>query len=265
MTRQQSEALFRVHQARFRRGDQVDAHSHLQAQLIFAVAGTMQLYADAGQWLLPPRMAVWAPASVIHRSEILTDAEIWSIYYDEEACRLIGDASGRRHAFVLRMTPLLHEAVRILFELEPDTEKAAVLAHLILLELQEVRDAPTFLPMPASTAGRRVAKLAMADHACRLDMAELAAKGATSPRTVSRLFAVETGLTFKAWRQRARIINVIDQLAMGATISAVTAYAGFNDTAALAHSFKQVAGRTMKEFVAEMAAPGQRLHLSPVS
>ena len=129
----------------------------------------------------------------------------------------------RRRAFALRVTPLLRSLLAAAFAADTGPEKAELVVRLMLHELTETADAPTFLPLPTSPVGRRVAALAFADHRNRLEAGELASRAATSVRTVSRLFPAETGLTFKAWRQRARIVHAMDQLARGNSIARVAA------------------------------------------
>ena len=51
-------------------------------------------------------------------------------------------------------------------------------------------------------------------------------------------------MTFKAWRQRARIVLAIGQLATGTSISQVAAEAGFASTAAFCFAFRQVTRMT---------------------
>ena len=80
-------------------------------------------------------------------------------------------------------------------------------------------------------------------------MAELASRAATSIRTVSRLFPAETGLTFKAWRQRARIVQAMDRLARGNAIARVSAESGFASTAAFSCAFRQVTAMTPTTFL----------------
>jgi AraC-like DNA-binding protein len=82
--------------------------------------------------------------------------------------------------------------------------------------------------------------LAFADAQSQLDIGELASRAATSVRTISRLFPVETGLTYKAWRQRARIALPVDELTAGSTISQVATQTGFASTAAFCFAFRQV-------------------------
>jgi AraC-like DNA-binding protein len=147
------------------------------------------------------------------------------------------------------MTPLLRELIFAGFEADATVEKSELVVRLILHEVTQTPDAPTFLPLPASMIGRRVADLALADARSCLSIAELATRAATSVRTISRLFPSETGLTFKAWRQRARIVLAIDQLSAGSAISQVAAHAGFASTASFSCAFRQVITMTPTAFL----------------
>jgi AraC-like DNA-binding protein len=135
------------------------------------------------------------------------------------------------------------------FEADATPERTELVLRLILHALTETLDAPTFLPLPASESGRRVADLAFADPQSRLDIGDLAARAATSVRTISHLFPVKTGLTYKAWRQRARIVLAIDRLSAGGAIGQVAAQAGFASTAAFCFAFRQVTRTTPRLFV----------------
>jgi AraC-like DNA-binding protein len=99
--------------------------------------------------------------------------------------------------------------------------KAELVARLMLHEVTETAHAPTFLPLPVSPIERRIADLAFEDRQNRLSIYDLATRAATSVGTVSRIFPTETGLTLKAWRQRARIVQAMDGLARGNTIARV--------------------------------------------
>ncbi len=59
--------LFRTLRGAGKRGAAVAFHAHQESQLIFAASGTMQVYTKSGRWLVPPQLAVWAPAGVPHR------------------------------------------------------------------------------------------------------------------------------------------------------------------------------------------------------
>lgn len=224
------------------------AHSHAESQLTFAATGMAQVYTDEGRWLVPSQLAVWVPAGVRHKIELLTDAELWMVHWQPWAQQAWAPTTPLDRPFALRVTPLLQSLLAAAFAPGTTPEKAELIAKLMLHELTETAHAPTFLPLPTSPAGRRVAELALADHQNRFDLGALASRAATSVRTVSRLFPAETGLSFKAWRQRARIAHAMDRLARGEAIAKVSAECGFASTAAFSWSFRQVTQMTPTSF-----------------
>jgi len=241
--------LFRTQRRSRMRGTAVALHAHGEAQLIFAASGTMQVYTSSGRWLVPPQLAVWAPARAPHRIEMLSDTELWLIDWHPALLRKWARSKSLNREFALKITPLLRELIFAAFEADAAPERGELIGRLILHELTEAPDAPTFLPLPASAIGRRVADLAIADPQVNLDINELALRAATSARTISRLFPGETGLTFKAWRQRARIVFAIDELSAGIAISQVAAHTGFANTAAFSFAFRQVTRMTPTAFL----------------
>lgn len=247
---------FRTMRATRSRGENVVLHAHDEAQLLFAAVGTMQVYTATGRWLVPPQLAVWIPSSVPHRIDVLSGAEVWMIYWDRQAWRRWAPAEALYRAFALRVTPLLRELIFAAFGPDASSEHTELVVRLILHQLTATPDAPTFLPLPASKIGLRIADLALSDRRSVLDIDELGSRAATSARTVSRLFPAETGLTFKSWRQRARIVVAIDQLVEGRAISGVAAASGFASTAAFSHAFRQVTGLTPTAFI----EGGRRTH-----
>ena len=242
-------APFRTVRAVKGRGASMGLHAHDEAQLIFAASGTMQVYTAFGRWLVPPQLAVWVPSGVLHGVDVLAEAENWMIYWDARVAQEWAPSASLDRAFALRVTPLLRELIFAAVADGSPPGKTALVVRLILHELVETPDAPTFLPLPVSAIGRRVADLALADVRGRLDVGEIASRAATTVRTISRLFPQETGLTYKAWRQRARVVLAIDQLTTGAAVSQVAANAGFASTAAFCHAFRQVTSLTPTSFL----------------
>lgn len=250
MTRQaQLPMPFRILRRTKPRGETVALHEHEESQVIFAASGTMQVYTTSGRWFVPPQLALWMPAGIPHRVDMLSDTELRMIYWHPSALRKWAPERSLDHIFAVAVTPLLRELIVATFKDDIPSAKAELAVRLILHELAETPDVPVFLPMPTSMIGKRVADLALADSRMRLDVNELARRGATSVRTISRMFPVETGLTFKAWRQRARIALAIDQLSAGRSISQVAATVGFGSTAAFSFAFRQVMRMTPTAFL----------------
>ncbi len=231
------------------RGTAKDLHSHDESQLIYAASGAVQVYTERGCWLVPPQLAVWVPTGIPHRLDMLTDSKLWMIYWHPATVRVWAGFRSLDREFALHVTPLLRELIFAAFETGAAPERSELVVRLILQELTEAPDAPTFLPLPTGTIGRRVVDLVLADPRMRLDLDALASRAATSGRTISRLFPKETGLTFKTWRQRARIVLAIDRMSADRSIASVAASLGFASTAAFSFAFRQVTRMSPADFL----------------
>jgi AraC-like DNA-binding protein len=240
---------FTVSQGQKLRGKGLPMHKHREGQLTFATSGVVQIHTKEGRWLAPPLLAVWVPAGVEHMAEVLTDAELRIVHCQPEAVAWIRPSLAIDRAFAVRMTPLLAALLEAAFVSGVPQSKIDLLGQLMLYELAETVDAPTFLPMPSSAVALRVAELAIDDPKGRFDLHDLATQAATSERTASRLFPAETGLTFKGWRQRARIVHAIDRLGSGLSIARVASVCGFSSTAAFSAAFRQVTRMSPTEFL----------------
>lgn len=240
---------FNIHRMSKPSGSALPLHSHDEAQLTYAASGMIQLHTEEGVWLVPPQLAAWIPAGVPHRLDIMTDADLWMVNWQPTAIANWAPPDFPDRAFASKVTPLLRSLLAASIEDDPATVKAELMVRLILLELSAVSDAPTYLPMPRSPVAKRVAEIALGDYRNRMDLNELASRAATSVRTVSRLFPAETGMTLKAWRQRARIVRTMEQLARGKSVAEVASDAGFSSTAAFSFAFKQVAATTPCAFL----------------
>ena len=71
------------------------------------------------------------------------------------------------------------------------------------------------------------------------------AKGAgAGVRTLERLFVKETGMTFRRWRQRARLLAALHRLAAGEPVTSTALSVGFRSTSAFIAMFRRSLGTT---------------------
>lgn len=240
---------FSLHRGVKPRGGGAPRHSHDEAQLTFAASGMVQVHTDAGRWLVPPQLGIWIPAGIEHRVEVLADADLWMVHWTPAVARAWAPPAPLDRVFAMRVTALLRALLQAAFDTATAPDKTELLVRLMLHELTETADAPTFLPLPASAVGRRIADVAATDYRNGLAVEEIAARAATSVRTISRVFLAETGLTFKVWRQRARIVHAMNRLAAGKSIARVANELGFSSTASFSAAFRQVTASTPTSFL----------------
>jgi AraC-like DNA-binding protein/quercetin dioxygenase-like cupin family protein len=237
----------------YRRGVRLDTHVHREAQLVYAARGTMQVTTPKGRWLVPPDRAVWVPARLEHAIDVLADIDMRTLYFDLAwLSREAAQAASLDAEFVVRVSRLLQEAILALFDGRDNLDRTELLVRLAILELHHAEDATTFIPLPHEPRCRRAADLVLRDLTASQDIGTLARQVGTSARTLSRLFAAETQLSFKSWCQRARIAAAIEKLSIEAGISVkqLAADLGYASVPAFSHAFRQVTGRTPTEFAA---------------
>src|ERR1700738_4924266 len=194
----------------YRKGVRLDTHMHREAQLVYAAKGTMQVTTPKGRWLVPPDRAVWVPALFEHAIDVLADIQMRTLYFDLAWLKREARSKSLAAEFVLRVSPLLHQAILALFDDHNTPERTALLIKLAMLELHQAEDSATFIPLPHEPRCRRAADIVLSDPTGAHEIDTLAREVGTSARTLSRLFSAETQLSFKSWCQRARVAAAVE-------------------------------------------------------
>jgi AraC-like DNA-binding protein/quercetin dioxygenase-like cupin family protein len=232
------------------KGIRLDTHMHREAQLVYAARGTMQVTTPKGRWLVPPDRAVWVPARLAHSIDVLADIDMRTLYFDLAWLARERHGADLDKEFVVGVSPLLHETIRALFDGRNDRDRTTLLIRLVMLELHQAEDSTTFIPLPQEPRCRRAAGIVLDDPTALHEIETLAHQVGTSARTLSRLFTSETQLSFKSWRQRARIAAAIERLSTQADVSIkqLASELGYASVPAFSHAFRKVTGRTPTEF-----------------
>ncbi len=225
---------------RFADHDRIEWHHHDCGQIIFGASGVMRIETAGGLWFAPPERALWMPPGVAHAITMLGAVEMRTLYVAREHLSEPA-ARGLTQPRVLAVTDLLRALLLAAFDAE-FSRRAHLLAPLVMDEVERATTLAAFLPMPATPALARLAAAAMADPTWSTDFTTLADAAGLAARTASRLFPQETGLTFKRWRQHARIMTAIEHLNRGERPKAIARALGFSSQAALAQSFRTVTG-----------------------
>src|SRR3954465_3492441 len=119
----------------YAKGVRLDTHLHREAQLVYAARGTMQVTTPKGRWLVPPDRAVWVPAGLPHAIDVLADIEMRTLYFDLAWLKREQRHEGLTREFVVRVSPLLNQAILALFDARNTEERTDLLVRLVMLEL----------------------------------------------------------------------------------------------------------------------------------
>src|ERR1700687_3636554 len=130
---------------RYRKGVRLDTHMHREAQLVYAVRGTMQVTTPKGHWLVPPDRAVWVPARLEHSIDVLADIEMRTLYFDLAWLAREQRSASLDTEFVVRVSRLLHEAILALFDGRNNPDRTGLLINLAVLELHHAADSATLI------------------------------------------------------------------------------------------------------------------------
>ena len=234
----------------YKKGVRIDTHMHREAQLVYAARGMMQVTTPKGRWLVPPDRAVWVPARLEHSIDVLADIDMRTLYFDLAWLAREQRSASLNAEFVVRVSPLLHQAILALFDGRNDPGRTRLLVGLAVLELHHAEDSTTFIPLPQEPRCRRAADIVLGDPTGSHEIETLARAVGASARTLSRLFSAETQLSFKSWCQRARIAAAIERLSLEANVSVkqLASDLGYASVSAFSHAFRQVTGKTPTEF-----------------
>lgn len=221
-------------------------HRHPWAQLSYAASGVIEVVTDDARYVAPPLHAVWIPDGVPHAVHSAAGTEICSLYVQPAALKERGSACR-----VVAVTPLLRELIRTFgtypVEYDEDGEQGRLVA-VLLDQLAAAPETDLAVPWPADARLRRICRGLQAHPDSATTLAEHAQRLGVSEKTLSRLFARETGLTFRAWRQRLRILAALPLLERGDRVTDVAVVCGYDSMSAFIAAFRWFTGVTPGEF-----------------
>jgi AraC-like DNA-binding protein len=224
----------------------IDWHSHPRFQLVYAARGVVTVDTRDATWVVPPQRAVWMPPTVEHRLRASGRVELRSLYVRPDAASRMP-----KTCEVLEVTSLLRELIvrATALPLEYDLRgPAGRLMRLVLDELAELTRLPYHLPVPKAPPLSAICRglLDAPDDGATLE--QIARKGGLSGRTLARHFRRETGMSFAAWRRRARLLRALGWIAEGRPIVEVALELGYDSPSAFSAMFRRELGAPPSRF-----------------
>jgi AraC-like DNA-binding protein len=220
-------------------GTSIPPHSHRRGQLIYAVAGTMSVQADGTFWILPASHALWVPPGVIHEISMTGPVEMRTLYVERRAAACIATKCR-----VLFVSPMLRELIARAMDLPRLYDRAGSrVMSLILDETSRLPAQPLGLRMPRDARLARLCRALLRQLSSPPSIAKLGSSVGLSERSVTRLFPKETGLSFRAWHNQARLLKAFELFEAGNTVTRVALEVGYSSPSAFAKMFRRAMGK----------------------
>ncbi|WP_260415383.1 helix-turn-helix transcriptional regulator [Pseudomonas cichorii] len=227
-------------------GSWTPPHRHDWVQFSYAISGVLGVHTAEGSFFAPPQWGVWVPAGLEHQVVTSMQAEMRSLYvrtqdsgWAPERCR------------VLEVTPLARELIKT-FCLLPvaypeDDSPEARLVQVLLDQLSQLPEVGFSLPLPRHPRLLGLCNELIENPARLITLHDWATRLGTSEKTLMRLFQRETGLSFRGWRQRARLLSSLSALEEGDSVTNAALACGYDSTSAFIAAFKGLFGYTPGE------------------
>lgn len=230
---------------------EVGWHSHKKAQLIYAVAGVMEVQIAGAVWLIPPQRALWMPPKMSHYMRARGSVSLRTIYVSATVCPSTAPASPRP----VHVSPLLRELI-IRATTLPSTgllsagEQAVF--SLLIHEINWINDHSLYLPTPQDKRLKALCAALMEAPGSQRTLEQWATHVGASPRTLARLFHRELGCGFTTWRRQLRALTAVTRLGAGEPVKIVASEAGYETAGAFAEMFNKVMGRVPSRYFSEV-------------
>lgn len=231
-------------------------HQHRRAQLVYAEAGVMTVQTATGVWVIPPERAVWVPAGVEHAIDTGTGLAMRSLYIEKDAAPRLPKA-----CCVVRVSPLLRELIGRAVDLPAlydENGPDGRLMRVILDQLETLPVAPLHLPMPRDARLKRITDALVQDPANAEPLRRWARRAGASTRTLARLFAKETRMSFGAWRQQLRLMKALEMLAARRPVTEVALDLGYASPSAFIAMFRRAFGVSPKRYFRDSNTASQQ-------
>jgi AraC-like DNA-binding protein/quercetin dioxygenase-like cupin family protein len=218
-------------------------HVHEDHQLVWAESGVLHVTTGGAQWVLPPTRAVWVPAGVAHATGASTPARMRSLYLPVDCPIQFAEPTA------IAVDDLLASLIVHLARTDM-SDAARRRAEAVVYDLvTPARAGVVHVPMPRDPRGAMVAAALVKDPADPRDLAAWGRHAGASTRTLARVFATETGMSFARWRTHARLRAALVHLADGVPVTVVAGRVGYQTPSAFVSVFRRTLGVTPRFYL----------------
>lgn len=220
------------------------SHQHPWIQLSYAAEGVITVETPRARLVAPPDKGVWIPPGMEHG--VIADSHVCirSIY-------VRADMLPESPCQVIKISPLLRELILNFSQFPVEYDESGMEGRLVAVLLDQLALAPPcelILPWPAERRLLPVCRYLALNPDSQLPMAHFSQQLGVSDRTLSRLFVEHTGMSFRYWRQRCRLLSALPLLGKGMKVTDVALECGYDSLSAFSAAFGELMGSTPSQY-----------------
>ncbi|WP_392562385.1 helix-turn-helix transcriptional regulator [Orbus sturtevantii] len=229
------------------KNQQTKMHSHATGQLYFLNSGMISGYAKNKYWSIVPNCIGWIPMTIEHSATMWGNIAGWSLYLPASLCDelplepCVLKTSDLASALMTRIVTFTNTATL--------TEQQIKIIEVLIDEVKSSQPIETLLlPQPTDARLIKITQAIWHDPTIEKSQQQWAKLAAISVRSLSRHFKAQTGITFSHWKQLAKVMLSLEQLAQGIAIKDIAYSCGFSDASSYIASFKSIFGVTPRRY-----------------
>ena len=218
----------------------VQGHQHPRAQILYPTRGVYRVNTPLGNWVVPPSQAIWIPSYVHHEIHSTDSVASLLLFIDETYTDSLPG-----QCVVIKVSTLLRELFIKAVSMGNDylhNDKHKRFVHVLLDEIRDMEAAPFYLPMARDKRVKKVIDYLLQHPNDRRGMEAFAKTSGASVRNLARLFQKQTGMNFSEWRKQLILMEAVDRLNQGQSVTEVALDLGYGSASAFISMFRRSLG-----------------------
>jgi AraC-like DNA-binding protein len=225
------------------------AHSHKRAQFIYPGTGIVKVQTGYGIWCISPSQAAWIPSMHEHRILYPQNTTVYALFIDSSL-----SSKFKNYCCVLNidsfMKELILKAVKIGEKYSVGSHEHSIM-QVISGEISRLTPSSLNLPLAKDERVLRVMNYLLDNPASSKQLDHFSKIACTSTKNLNRLFMKETRLTFGTWRKHLKVLEAVEKLSKGLSVTEVSIDLGYRSLSSFVSMFRKVTGKTPGAFLRE--------------
>ncbi|WP_111309175.1 AraC family transcriptional regulator [Confluentibacter sediminis] len=224
-----------------------NSHAHPRAQLISCDTGIMEVVTKNNIWIVNALQSTWIASNEEHQVYFPNNVKVVTAFIDESK---LGNLPKDSFAFeTSAFLKSLLEKITSFSNPSMYTEQQHRIVDVFLDELSNLKPSTTFLPTSQDQRIKLILDALMNDLSSKHTIDYYANQSFVSPRTLSRLFNKELGMSFGDWKMRLKLMEAVKQLGEKKSVKEIAFDLGYENVSSFIATFKKHFGKTPTNYL----------------